>query len=178
MGRFEQKKKSSPWILILVAAGVIAAAVAVWAVFFRTQEAPPVLAPEMAPQEEQQAETIPEDTGEKLESPQGGGSVSISYAREVDVDLNTGKVTLQFANPGKSNQDMVLQILVQDAVIVQTGNLRPGTQVTELELLAGTGKNLSPGSYEGLFKILFYHPETGEMAPVNAEIPVEIRVTK
>ena len=176
MGRYENKKsKSNLLILILLLITVIAICVTVWALFFR--DTGPVLAPDYAPQEEEQnAETIPGDTGEKLDNPEGGGSVSLTYSREVSIDLSDEIATLLFANPGKSNQDMVLQIVIQDTVIVQSGTLKPGNQVTTLDLLDGAAKKLSAGTYEGNFNVLYYNPETGEKAIVNTEIPITITV--
>lgn len=176
MGRYENKKsKPNLLIPILLIITVIAICVTVWALFFR--DSGPALAPDYAPQEEEQnAETIPNDTGEKMENPEGGGSVSLTYSREVSIDLSNETATLLFANPGKSNQDMVLQIVIQDTVIVQSGTLKPGNQVTTLDLLDGAAKKLSAGTYEGNFNVLYYNPETGEKAIVNTEIPVTITV--
>lgn len=176
MGRYEnQKSKSNLLIPILLIITVIAICVTVWALFFR--DSGPALAPDYAPQEEEQnAETIPNDTGEKMENPEGGGSVSLTYSREVSIDLSDETATLLFANPGKSNQDMVLQIVIQDTVIVQSGTLKPGNQVTALDLLDGAAKKLSAGTYEGNFNVLYYNPETGEKAIVNTEIPITITV--
>lgn len=176
MGRYEnQKSKQNLLIPVLLIITIIAICVTVWALFFRDNG--PTLAPDYAPQEEEQnAETIPGDNGEKLDNPEGGGSVSLTYSREVSINLNDETATLLFANPGKSNQDMVLQIVVQDTVIVQSGTLKPGNQVTTLELLDGMAKKLSAGTYEGNFVVLYYHPETGEKAIVNTEIPITITV--
>lgn len=176
MGRFEnQKSKQNLLIPILLIITVIAICVTVWALFFR--DSGPALAPDYAPQEEEQnAETIPNDTGEKMENPEGGGSVSLTYSREVSIDLSDETATLLFANPGKSNQNMVLQIVIQDTVIVQSGTLKPGNQVTALDLLDGAAKKLSAGTYEGNFNVLYYNPETGEKAIVNTEIPITITV--
>lgn len=173
----EKKDNSKKLIPILAVITVIALGVTVWALFFR--ESGPVLAPDYAPQEEEQhAETIPNDDGEKMEQPDGGGSVSLSYSREVTIALGEETAKLYFANPGKSNQDIVLQLVVQDQVILQSGTLKPGNQVTSLELLNGAAKMLSEGGYEGKFVVLYYHPETGEKAVVNTEIPVSITVGK
>lgn len=173
----EKKDYSKKLIPILAVITVIALGVTVWALFFR--ESGPVLAPDYAPQEEEQhAETIPNDDGEKMEQPDGGGSVSLSYSREVTIALGEETAKLYFANPGKSNQDIVLQLVVQDQVILQSGTLKPGNQVTSLELLNGAAKMLSEGGYEGKFVVLYYHPETGEKAVVNTEIPVSITVGK
>ena len=136
------------------------------------------LTPDYAPQEEEQyAEDISGDSDDKLDSPEGGSSVSLTYSRDVAISLDEKTASLMFANPGKSNQDMVIQIVIQDEVIVQSGVLKPGKQVKTLALLDGMEEKLSSGTYEGDFIVLYYDPETGEKAIVNTEIPISITVS-
>lgn len=173
----EKKDNSKKLILLLLIITVIAIGVTVWALFFR--DTGPALAPDYAPQEEEQlAQTIPNDDDEKMDQPEGGGSVSLSYSRDVTIDLSDELAGLYFANPGKSNQDIVLQIVVQDEVIVQSGTLKPGNQVTSLALLDGAAKMLAAGGYEGKFVVLYYDPVSAEKAVVNTEIPVTITVSE
>lgn len=170
-----KKDKNKILISILLVITIAALAVTAWALFFREHN--PVMTPDYAPQKEEQfAEDIPDDSDEKLEQPEGGGSVSLTYSKEVSVSLKDKTAKLLFANPGKSNQDMVLQIVVQDHVIVQSGTLKPGKQVTTLELLDGMEKQLKEGVYEGKFNVLYYDQETREKAIVNTEIPVTVNV--
>lgn len=162
-------------VLILITAAAIG--VTIWALFFRGEEM--VLAPDYAPQEEEQyVEDIPGDEGGRMESPEGGGSVSLTYSKEVSIDLGERRATLHFGNPGKSNQDMVIQIVIQDNVVVQSGTLKPGKQVNSLELLTDAKDKLAAGIYDGMLNILYYDQETGERAIVNTEIPVTIDVTE
>lgn len=174
----ENKNDKSKWlILLLLLITLIAVCVTVWALFFRGPGV--TLAPDYAPQEtEAHAETIPGDSGEKMESEQGGGSVSLSYSNQVTIDLSDRTASLYFANPGKSNQDMVVQVVIQDTVIVQSGTLNPGKQVTILDLLDGAHKQLAAGGYDGKFVVLYYDQETGEKAIVNTEIPITITVNE
>ena len=111
-----------------------------------------------------------------MESDKGGGSVSLSYSDKITIDLSDGQATLMFANPGKSNQDMVLQIVIRDTVIVQSGTLSPGNRVTTLDLLPGAEKRLVPGGYDGKFAVFYYDEKTGEKAMVNTEIPISITI--
>ena len=173
--RSSEKRKNHLLIFVLLAITVSAVCVTLWALFLRAPG--PVLAPDYAPQEEEQnAEPISGDTGEKLDAPEGGSSVSLTYSRDVIISLKDETASLLFANPGKSNQDIVLQIIIQGEVIVQSGTLKPGNQVTTLELIDGMAEKLSAGTYEGSFAVLYYDPETGEKAIVNTEIPVTITV--
>ena len=169
-------KKQNGIMLLLAAVAAICLGVAVWALFFREET---VLAPDQAPPAETQAQTIPgDDADDKMEKPEGGSSVSLTFAKEVTIDLSEKTADLLFANPGKSNQDMVLQIIIQNTVIVQSGTLKPGNQVTSLALLDGAAKRLTEGIYEGKFNVLYYDPVTGAKAVVNTEIPIEITVIK
>lgn len=173
----QEKDKSKALIRILLLITIAAAAVTVWALFFR--DTTPELTPDYAPrQEEERAEPIPDDSEEKLEHPEGGSSVSLSYSKEVSIGLEEKTAELIFANPGKSNQDMVLQIVIRDTIIAQSGTLKPGNQLSELELLEGAEKQLSEGAYDGKFNVLYYDQKTGEKAIVNTEIPVTVTVTK
>ena len=170
-----KKNKTTLLIILLLLITLIAVGVTIWALFFRSSG--PTLAPDYAPQEmEQHAETIPDDSGEKLDKPEGGGSVSLTYSNKVTIDLSDKAAALYFANPGKSNQDMVLQIAIQDTVILQSGTLKPGNQVKLLDLLEGAEEMLSPGGYEGKFIVLYYDQESGEKAMVNTEIPITVNV--
>jgi hypothetical protein len=175
MGNRSKDRNTKLLILLFLFITAVAIAVAVWALFFRAPQTP--LVPDYAPQEtEAHMETIPGDTGSSQQPDSSGGSVSLTYTRDVTVDLSDKQAMLLFANPGKSNQDMVIQIIIQDVVICQSGTLTPGHQVKMLDLLKGTEKLLSAGVYEGKFNILYYHPESGEKAIVNTEIPVTITV--
>ena len=127
-------------------------------------------------QQEQHAEDIGDSDEEKLTQTQGGGAVSLTYTTQVSISLSSGQATLYFANPSKSNQDIVLQIVAQDVVLAQSGTISPGKQVETLELWEGVAAQLSPGGYNGRFVVLYYQPDTHEKTIVNTEIPVNITV--
>ena len=181
MNQNQKANKSTIIIAILAVITVAALCVTMWALFLREPSAGDddkvILNPDYAPQkQEQNAETIPDDTGEKMENPEGGGAVSLTYSNEVTIDISDKAAALYFANPGKSNQDMVIQIAIQDTIILQSGTLSPGNQVKLLNLLEGAEDMLQPGGYEGKFVVLYYDPISGEKSMVNTEIPVTINV--
>ena len=155
---------------------LISVGVTVWALFFKGPDV--VLNPDYAPEDvEFNQIPIPGDSNEgKVDSNAGSGSVSLNYADRVIIDLSDKKASLYFANPGKSNQDMVLPVVIQDEVLAQSGRLIPGHQVTELELLPDAVKKLPPGGYDGKFILYYYHPETMEKAMVNTEIEITVSV--
>lgn len=169
------EKKTTVIIVILVLITVAALCVTMWALFFR--EPSVVLTPDYAPQETEKNQTpIEGDNGNKMDVDEGSGAVSLTYSDKVTIDLSDEKVTLDFGNPSKSTQNMVIQVVIREQILVQSGTLTPGNKVTTLDLLDGTAKNLSLGGYEGKFVILYYNSETGEKAVVNTEIPISITV--
>lgn len=177
----QNKKTNRTTIIVTILALITVAAVCVtvWALFLREPDDnnKVILNPDYAPQnKEENAETIPDDTGDKMENPEGGGAVSLTYSNEVTIDISDKAAALYFANPGKSNQDMVIQIAIQDTIILQSGTLSPGNQVKLLNLLEGAEDMLQPGGYEGKFIVLYYDQTSGEKSMVNTEIPITINV--
>ncbi len=173
--RPEKSDRKSRWIiLLLLLLLLIAIGVTLWALFFREET---TLTPDYAPRrEDKYAQSLDDQGDEKLEQVQGGGAVSLTYSTKVTVTLDDGMASVYFANPSKSNQDMVLQLVVQDVILAQSGRLSPGKQLDTLELLEGAASRLQPGGYNGQFVVLFYQPDTGEKTIVNTEIPVDVTV--
>lgn len=71
-----------------------------------------------------------------------------------------------------------MQLVIQNTVILRSGSLTPGTQVTALNLAEGAAEKLTAGVYEGKFVVSFYDQPTGRWATLNAEIPVTVTVTR
>ena len=175
-GKYETQEKKKTWlILLLIICIVICIGVTIWALFFRQSDE--ALIPDYAPQETEQNARPIEGDDTKLDAPEGGGAISLEYDSQVTVDLSDGKAYLSYANPGKSTQNIVLRIEIQDTAVVQSGTIRPGNQVSELELLDGAAKKLQEGVYDAVFRILSYDPVTGEKAMVDtlAEITVTVQ---
>lgn len=171
----ENKKKYLLILLLLIT--LLAVGLSVWAIWFR--DSAPVLAPDYAPQQtEENAEPIGDDDDEKLSQPEGGGAVGLTYAKEVSISLTDKSATLLFANPSKSNQDMVLQLVIDDVVVLQSGRLEPGNKVSTLNLLDGAEKRLTAGGYDGKLVVLYYDRTSREKAMLNTEIPITVTVNK
>lgn len=135
-----------------------------------------VLIPDLAPEEtEPNIETIPNDTSTKTDNT-NGGSVRLTYSDKVTIDLSEAVASLYFGNPGRSNQDMILRIVIQDEVIAQSGLIPAGYQVETIALLPDTVSLLQAGKYSGKFVIYYYSQETDELATINTEIPITIVV--
>lgn len=176
-GKYEAEKQQTRLIVLLSIGIAVCLAVTIWALFFRQPRV--VLTPDYAPREtEQNAEPIPDDNSVRLDTPAGGGSITIEYDNHATIDLSDKKAYLSYANPGKSTQNIVLRIEIQDTVVAQSGTIQPGSQVRVLALLEGAEKQLQTGVYtDAAFKILSYDPETGEKAMIDtvAEITVTVR---
>ena len=98
-------------LLLLVMATIIAAAIGIWNLLYRGNDALP---PDYAPREtEKNALPIGDDGDKKLDQPEGGGAVSLTYAKDVTISLSEKSAKLLFGNPTKSNQDMVLRLYTE-----------------------------------------------------------------
>lgn len=173
------KKAMMIWMSVFAVITVACIITVIVVLVGRRSEPPIILTPDYAPRgEEPNAEKIPGDNGDKLDQPIGGGAVSLTYSAEVAIDLSDQKATLLFGNPQRSNQDMVVQIVVKDRIVVQSGRITPGHRVTTLDLLRDAPV-LSPGTYTTescKLVVLYYDPSSGERAILNTEIPVTVTV--
>ena len=176
----EEKKDKKRWLLLLLLLLLLLflVLVGIWLLYFRGGNRDNTLPPDNtlpAPSIETNAESIAgDDTGEKLDAPEGGGAVSLTYSKEVSINLTEKKAS----NPARSNQDAVVQLVIHITVILRSGSLTPGTQVTALNLSEGAAEKLTAGVYEGKFVVSFYDQPTGRWATLNAEIPVTVTVTR
>lgn len=172
----ERKPLDKKQVIIIILSVVLAVTIGItiWALFIR--DTSPALAPDYAPQKtEENALPIDGDTdGIKLQQPQGGGAVSLTYSKDVTIDLSEKSVSLMFANPSKSNQDMMVQIVIQDTVVAQSGLIIPGYQIKKIDLFKKA--KLSAGSYDGKIAVYYYQQDSGEKAMINTEVPLKITV--
>ena len=178
MSQFLRKKKldgAGLLIACLLLITIGAVCVTIWILFVRKPTN--VLMPDYALMEiEKNAKEIPNDNEPKTDSGEAGGNVSLTYSNQLGIDLSDASVSLYFSNPSKSNHNIVLQIVIQDELLAQSGIILSGYQVTMLDLLEDSVLKLSPGGYDGKFVVLFYHPDSGEKAIVHTEIPIYITV--
>lgn len=131
-------------------------------------------APDIAPPVEDNALPTGEDDGDKLPQAQGGGAVNITYSDQVAVCLETRTVSLRFANPARSNQSMVVRLVLGELVAAESGTLPPGSALESLPLLADV--TLPAGEYAGAFHVLFYDSQDGGRAGVSTKLPVSVTV--
>lgn len=167
-------KKHKFKIIVVLALIITVAAVTITVVTLLNNNKT-VISPDFAPiEKETYAQTLNDDDQEKLQQQEGGGAVSLTYSKDVTINADEKIAELLFQNPAKSNQNMVLQIIVQDTVIAQSGLIEPDYGIKKLALLENV--DLQAGEYEGKFNVLYYDAESGEKAILNTEIPISVVV--
>lgn len=171
----ERNRNQRTIISVLCILTVIFLIVGVWFFFYNQAHKP--LMPDYAPKElESNAQSMEDDDSQKLTNPEGGGAVSITYSKNISVDMSEQEVSLLIGNPSKSNQDIVFQVVAGDTVLAQSGRLMPGNAVKRLQLVRGLSEKLGEGGYDGKIIINYYNQLSGEKAILNTEIPVTITV--
>ena len=98
---------------------------------------------------------------------------------EIEGDTSTPNRIL-FKNPKKSNHDVALELYVvknnERILISKSGRIPAGNKLQDMSLMPDKAV-LSEGVYEGVFKVIYYNPQTGERALVESDISdVEIIV--
>lgn len=110
---------------------------------------------------------------------EGGGSVSMIYSLNAMLDLTDSNVDILFKNPAKSNHDVVLELYItkdnERTLIAQSGRIPAGNSLSKMDLMPGSAI-LSEGVYEGVYKVIYYNPLTGERALVESDI-TDVEVT-
>lgn len=157
---------------------LVSIATTIWVLFFRDGGGTPIT-PDYPPQStEQSQKPLEGDTGGKLESPEGGGAINVTYNMEVSVDLSEDRVSLLYANPQASNQNVAILIMIDDLVIAKTDLITPGHGVDTLTLESYARERLQAGGYDGEIVIRAYDPDTGEKAMIDARGKVKINVVE
>lgn len=167
-------------IIITVLALILVGSVSttVWVCFFRDNGSTPIT-PDYPPQgTEQNQKPLEGDDGEKMESPTGGGAINVTYQTSVKVDLSENKVTLLYANPQASNQNVAILIMIDDLVVAKSDLITPGHGVDTLTLEEYAKERLTVGGYDGELVVRAYDPETNEKAMVDAKGKVKITIVE
>lgn len=173
-GRVEEKKQIKKGLvvflllIILICVGII-----VYLLFFKEPKQA-----DYAPGKEDENIVLLPNSGDKMDKSEGGGAVSLSYSNKVNIDLKSGQVKINFKNPSRSTQRMVLQVLIKqndnEVMVAESNRIPPSYAIYELRLKENI--TLSKGEYEGKFNVMYYDEETEEKAIVNTNIPIKINV--
>ena len=132
----EQKGKEKRLLLLLLLLlliTIIAVAISIWAIWFR--EKAPVLAPDYAPKEtETNAKPIGDEGDDKLEQPEGGGAVSLTYAKQVNMSISKKKRIRVWQIVIKISMILLIFLflaiyrMVRQFILTQSSKMRMGSQ--------------------------------------------------
>lgn len=166
------------WLVPALCIGIILCLlVTVWALFLRDGGTP--IAPDYPPQgTEANQKPLEGDESEKMESPQGGGSINVTYNVNATVDLSEGTVALLYANPQASNQDVAILIMIDDLVIAKSDLISPGNGVDTLPLDDYAKGRIAVGGYDAELVIRAYDPVSGEKAMVDTKGQLSLTVVE
>ena len=165
-------RRSKTYLILATVVSLLAICVAVWALFFRAPETP--ADPEISPVADEHLTPTDDEDDEKMPQAEGGGAVNITYSNEVTISLADATAAVQITNPTRSNQSMLIQLMIQDVKVGQSGTIPPGNQLAVIPL--NENITIEPGSYDGKFQLLFFDVKTNQQANLTTSIPVTIRI--
>ncbi|MBQ3256131.1 MAG: hypothetical protein IJA67_01770 [Oscillospiraceae bacterium] len=170
----QSRKKTAALIIALVLITVVSLSITTWTLYFRE---PKVLTPDYAPPDvEINAQPIIENTEEKLDIPEGEEGIALTFNPNVSIFLSIEQASVMLSNPSVSTQDIIVEVVIQDTILVQSDRITPGNQITVLDLEERAAEMLMPGEYDGKLMIHCYDTKTGKKAVVNTELPVSVKV--
>ncbi len=133
---------------------------------------------EYAPLEIEPNVTKIEDDKKKINVPDGGSAVRLSYSNKAKINLEKKEIILNLKNPSVSTEDMILEVFVisdnNETIIAKSGRIKPGYGLTSLPL--NDNVIFKAGQYNGKFIIYYYNDDTAEKSIVNTNIPITIDV--
>ena len=170
----DKEKKRKLLIILLCIGMAICIGITIWALFFRGNDTT-----DYPPQgiESNQTPIDGDDRG-KLDSPEGGGAINVTYGTAATVDLSEKTVTFYYANPNASNQNVSILIMVNDLVVAKSDLITPGNQVSKLELQKDAASKLQVGGYDAELVVRAYDPDSGEKAMVDTKGELTLTVTE
>lgn len=156
---------------------VICISVTIWALFFRDSTPSTPITPDYPLQgTEDNQKPIEGDDDTKIDSPEGGGAIRVTYSPNATVSLSEKKITFYYANPGASNQNVRLLIKIGEIYIARSELITPGNYIEELPLSDEAATLLQEGGYNAELLIQSYDPETDEKAMVDTKGELTITV--
>lgn len=137
------------------------------------------ISPDYPPQgTEEQQEPIDNDNSTKMESEEGGGAINVTYSMDATADLSNEIVSLYYANPNASNQNVSILLMIDDLVVAKSDLITPGHQVNQLSLTSQAKNKLMEGGYDATLVVRSYDPENGEKAMINTEGKINLTVVE
>lgn len=131
------------------------------------------LVPDYPPQETEPNQTPMEsDPGGEIETGKGQEAINLTYKPSATANLSKGIVELHYANPSRSQKDVVISLVVDGTVICRSQRITPGHQVNQLTILDDAKKKLAeadPGDYDAKFVVGCYDSKTNAKELVELE---------
>lgn len=145
-------------------------------VLISNRRAKPIMPDYMPVEQDEYVSTIPPEYLEetKMDIPESGGGAIIICDTEITAHLQTGEIDMFYQNPANSPSAVVLQLVVADEVVAQSGSIYPGYQLQDMHLLDTA--RLQEGGYYGIVRIAYYDPISSEKALIDTDIEVSVTV--
>ncbi len=119
------------------------------------------------------AALIEGDDSERVESEEGGGSVTMTYSLEASMSLSSNEIEIYFLNPNSSNHDAQVSMYVLDGdreiKIAESGRITPGHGLNKLTFNSDSA-TLSVGKYDCKYVVTLYDSDGGDKALISPEI--------
>lgn len=177
LNSIEKKWKQNRLNIILSIGIVICVGVTVWALFFRDTQTDG--APDYPPQKIEAGQIpLEDDNSDKIDSPEGGGAINVTFDKEATVRLSEEKITLYYANPNASNQNVAIVVMIENVIVAQSDLITPGNMITELMLTDDVISRLQEGRYDAILVVKAYEPNSGEKAMVDTECELTVTVKR
>lgn len=175
----EEKTNNRKWLIpALLFCMAICIGITIWAVFFRTS-GDPVATPDYTSKDfDTTQDLISGDNNIKLGAHAGSGAINATLCTEANVSLSDKTVTLSYANPSASTQNVMLLIRVQDLLVAKSNLIAPGYMAMELKLEEKAAAMLSEGQYRAELVICVYDPDSNEKAAAEANYEITLNVTE
>ena len=172
---FLQKHK----VLITAALSVILTVcvlITVWAIWLRNDDTSTLIPDYPTQGIDENQKPIAGDNTQKIPST-SGGAINVSYKKDAQISLSDGKISMYYANPNASNQNVVVMVMIDNVVLAKSGLITPGNMISELWLNDSVKDMLSVGGYDATLVICAYHPTTNEKAMLDtrADLKIEVR---
>lgn len=168
MNKAEADRKRYQGLIVVLCIGIVLClAITIWALFFRGGS--DSITPDYPPQgTEENQQPIEGDSAEQIDSPEGGGAINVTFGTTATVSLSEKAVSLYYANPGVSNQNVAILIMIDDIVVAKSDLITPGNEVTELVLEENAISRLQEGGYNAELIVRAYNDD-GEKAMVDTQ---------
>lgn len=173
----EKDKKRKLLIILLIIGMVICIGITVWALFFRDSGS---TENDYKPQGIEINQTpIDGDNSDKLESPDGGGAINVTYGTNATASLSKKTLTFYYANPNASNQNVSILIQVDGLTVAKSDLITPGNELNSLTLDEKAATFLEKDKmYNAELTVRAYDPDSGEKAMVDTKGEIELTVTE